>query len=272
VCSLLGKECQSTAWRAGHKTECRQFAAARRQQLINQRLGTGSDRIERFLLKLGTAAADGEAWTPSDLELLHAIQQTTKPLVSNDPGKLKDYLMLLTLQAWFAGGIDTRGPLDRPRAELVVKEIRWVLEEHIVLMMMAVPREEYLNLVKMGMQLLQDLGRRGEAAALGVQEIPGMEALVATGSQEVRRQVARFFLNLASYVDEGTEDRGKDGEEAQGAGRNQTQRVKETWAGRVDRKDREEAEGLARRALAVAEGAGLDEKTVRISSVTMWGP
>jgi hypothetical protein len=250
------------AWRAGHKTECRQFAAARRQQLITERLGTGSDRIERFLAKLRAAVANGEGCTPSDLELLHAIQQTIKPQVSNNPGKLHDYLATLKLQAFFC--IDTHVPLDRLKAEVAVKEIRWVLEEHIDMLKRAFPPKDYINFVKMGVKLLQRLGRRGEAAALGLHEVPEMEALVATGTQEVRRQVAHFFLELATCVGKEPED-GENAEEAQGTGRDRTQRLKGTWADhRVDRKDREEAEKLAKRALAVAEEAGVDEKTVRI--------
>lgn len=247
------------AWRASHKTECRQLAAARRQQLITERLGTGSDRIERFLTKLGAAALYREIPTPSDLELLHAIQQNIKPLVSSHPPSMRDYVRILSLQVILTGVVDSCIPLDRPRAELLLKEVRWLLEEHSGMVMRMMPNW-YLSLVKMGVQVLQRLGRRGEAAALGVQQIPDLEALIAMGTQELRRKVADFFLDLSEDMDEGPEE-GKDGEEAQGAGTDEAQRA---WGDQIDGKHREEVEGLAKRALAVAEGAGVDEQKVRI--------
>jgi hypothetical protein len=216
---------------------------------------------------LRAAVANGEGCTPSDVELLHAIQQTIKPLVSDNPGKLHDYLVILKLQAFFAGCMDWHLPLDRPKAEVVVKDIRWVLEEHIVMLKRAFPPKDYIKLVQLCVQLLPRLGRRGEAAALGLHEVPEMEALVATGTQEVRRQVAHFFLELATCVGKAPED-GENGEEAQGAGRDRAQGLKKTWADhRVDRKEREEAEKLAKRALAVAEEARVDEKKVRIHHI-----
>lgn len=205
---------------------------------------------------------DGRVPTPPDLELLHAIQHTMRSRVSLDTSLVREYLSVLMALS-MAVGADQRLPLDRVRAPLVVKAIQSVLQEYRALPLAPAPRF-FFSLAQACMDLLQRLERRDEAVALGRKELPGIDALVATGTSDERCRVAAFLYKLAYHVELGLK------QQWLGGGGEQGPTLEGKWAAlaaslphRVNAKVRAEAEALSKKALAVAEKAGLHELEVR---------
>jgi hypothetical protein len=179
--------------------------------------------------------------------------------VSLDPSLVREYLPVLMALSMAVGG-DAKLPLDRVRAELVVKATQSALQEYRALPLAPKPQTLF-DLMQLCVELLRRLGRRGEAVELGREELPNIDALVATGTSDERHRVAAFLHKLAHDMELELEQ-GEDGGGEQGPTLKE-----EEWAAlsphRVNAKIRAEAEALYKKALAVAEKAGLHELEVR---------
>lgn len=255
--SLSGKECQLAAWQLVHKTECLDLARARVKQLVDQIPG-GENGIETFFLDMGKVLLSGKVPTASELKLLHVLKMPCKALARRDETLQQWYLIVLGLQADFAGG-SRRFPLDSPKAEVLVKEVVVALQEHQAVLARAPMC--FIVLAQTAMQLFKRLGRLEGAVILGVLELPGIEAIAEGARRVVRHGVADYMYDLAGFLVEMADQEAALGVERLKGG-DCDEEADHRGAVMSYMKLKKAAKVLAKRALTLAEGAGLQEHKV----------
>lgn len=266
------------AWQLDHKNQCPELAKSRLQDLVDlmhvKYGGEGrTEGITRFAKQTIHAIEHNRQPTPSDVQSLNALKLVCKTLAGQVEHADCWYLVSLALLTQLA---KASNPLDRKKADKLLKEVVSALEKHRTAALASLLSDTatfFLMLVSNSMQLLGRLGRKAEAAELGRRELPTIEALAAGARPEQpASDVAAMCLDdLAELVIAEAED-----EWSQHYIRMDV-RARSAWGFEehemaISRfiKGQAEGEALAKKALAVAEKGGCRGEEVRVIWFADW--